>query len=70
MIISMRMDIILLHRNYTYQEYFNGVLFEEVMGDESLCQYRKDHFKEDGYYLIHVHVPWRIITRSNGGWII
>ena len=37
--ISMRMDItcILLHRNYTYQEYFNGVLFEGVMGDESLC---------------------------------
>ena len=38
------------------------------MGDESLCKYIKDHFKEDGYYfLIHVHVPWRIITRSNGG---
>ena len=35
--ISMRMDIILSHRNYTYQEYFNGVLFEGVMGDESLC---------------------------------
>ena len=27
----------LLHRNYTNLEYFNGALFEGVMGGESLC---------------------------------
>ena len=43
MIISRRMDIFLFHRNDTLLGYFNGVLFQGVMGNGSLC---------DGYYLV------------------
>ena len=43
MIISRRMDIFWFRRNDTLLGYFNGVLFQGVMGNWSLC---------DGYYLV------------------
>ena len=43
MIISRRLDIFLFCRNETPLGYFNGVLFQGVFGNGSLC---------DGYYLV------------------